>query len=96
MARRLVAESVGLVFADPAVPSDGLAGLPELAVEGLREADARALLAAALSGPLDARVRDRIVAEARGNPLALLVSWIRATEVDDVAVEEASPYGSAG
>ena len=71
VARRLVAESVGLVFA-ARVPSDELAGLPELVVEGLREADARALLAAALSGPLDARVRDRIVAEARGNPLALL------------------------
>ena len=71
VARRLVAESVGLVFA-AREPSDELAGLPELAVEGLAEADARALLAAALSGPLDARVRDRIVAEARGNPLALL------------------------
>jgi DNA-binding CsgD family transcriptional regulator len=71
VARRLVAESVGLVFAARA-PGSELAGLPELVVEGLPEADARALLAAALSGPLDARVRDRIVAEARGNPLALL------------------------
>jgi DNA-binding CsgD family transcriptional regulator len=69
--RRLVAESVGLVFA-ARVPSDELAGLPELVVEGLGEADARALLAAALPGPVDARVRDRIVAETRGNPLALL------------------------
>jgi hypothetical protein len=49
-----------------------LAGLPELVVEGLGEDDARALLDAALTGPLDARVRDRIVAEARGNPLVLL------------------------
>jgi hypothetical protein len=71
VARRLVAESVGLVFA-ARVPSDELAGLPELVVEGLGEADARELLAAALTGPLDARVRDRIVAETRGNPLALL------------------------
>jgi DNA-binding CsgD family transcriptional regulator len=71
VARRLVAESVGLVFA-ARVPSDELAGLPELVVEGLPEADARALLAAALTGPLDARVRDRIVAETGGNPLALL------------------------
>jgi DNA-binding CsgD family transcriptional regulator len=71
VARRLTAESVGLVFA-ARVPGDELAGLPELAVEGLGEADARALLAAALAGPLDARVIDRIVAEARGNPLALL------------------------
>jgi DNA-binding CsgD family transcriptional regulator len=71
VARRLVAESVGLVFA-ARVLSDELAGLPELVVEGLGEADARALLEAALTGPLDTPVRDRIVAEARGNPLALL------------------------
>jgi DNA-binding CsgD family transcriptional regulator len=69
--RRLQAESVGLVFA-ARVPSDELAGLPELVVEGLQEADARALLEAALTGPLDARVRDRIVAETGGNPLALV------------------------
>ena len=49
-----------------------LAGLPELAVEGLRDGDARALLARSLPGPLDERVRDRIVAETHGNPLALL------------------------
>ncbi|HEV8164643.1 MAG TPA: hypothetical protein VGR74_09375, partial [Actinomycetota bacterium] len=71
VARRLVAESVGLVVA-ARVPGDELAGLPELVVEGLQDADARGLLEAALTGPLDARVRDRIVAEAGGNPLALL------------------------
>ena len=70
-ARRLGAESVGLVFATR-VPGEELAGLPELAVEGLEGEDARALLDSVLTGPLDARVRDRIVAEARGNPLALL------------------------
>jgi DNA-binding CsgD family transcriptional regulator len=71
VARRLGAESVGLVFA-ARVPGEDLAGLPQLAVEGLEEGDARALLDSVLTGPLDARVRDRIVAEARGNPLALL------------------------
>jgi DNA-binding CsgD family transcriptional regulator len=71
VARRLAAESVGLVFAARA-PGADLAGLPELAVGGLREAEARALLDSALAGPLDERVRDRLVAEARGNPLALL------------------------
>jgi DNA-binding CsgD family transcriptional regulator/tetratricopeptide (TPR) repeat protein len=71
VARRLEAESVGLVFA-ARVSSDDLAGLPELVVEGLGEGDARALLESALTAPLDERVRDRIVAETRGNPLALL------------------------
>jgi DNA-binding CsgD family transcriptional regulator len=71
VARRLGAEPVGLLFA-ARIPGEDLAGLPELAVEGLREGDARALLASVLAGPLDARVRDRIVAETRGNPLALL------------------------
>ena len=46
--------------------------LPELVIDGLGPADARALLGSAISGPIDERVRDRIVAEARGNPLALL------------------------
>jgi DNA-binding CsgD family transcriptional regulator len=71
VARRLAAESIGLVFA-ARVPGEELAGLPELVVEGLPEADARALLDAVLTLPLDPRVHDRIVAEARGNPLALL------------------------
>ena len=71
VARRLAVEPVGLVVA-ARVPGAELAGLPELAVEGLGERDARALLDAALTGPLDARVRDRIVAETQGNPLALL------------------------
>ncbi len=71
VARRLMAESVALIFA-ARLPSSELMGLPELAVEGLAESDARALLDAALTGPLDSRVLDRIVAETRGNPLALL------------------------
>ena len=71
VARRLEAESVGLVFAARA-PSDQVAGLPELVVEGLRGGDAHALLDSVLTAPLDARVRDQIVAETRGNPLALL------------------------
>jgi DNA-binding CsgD family transcriptional regulator len=71
VARRLVAESVALVFA-ARVPSDEVAGLPELVVEGLGEGDARALLDAVVTGPLDERVRDQLVSEARGNPLALL------------------------
>lgn len=71
MARRLAADPVGLVFA-ARVSGDELAGLPVLEVEGLREDYARALLDSALAGPLDARVRDLIIAETQGNPLALL------------------------
>ena len=71
VARRLAAESVALVFA-ASVPGTELAGLPELAVGGLREAEAQALLDSVLAGPLDERVRDRLIAETRGNPLALL------------------------
>jgi len=70
-ARRLAADPVGVVFA-ARDPWAELAGLPELEVTGLGEEDARALLASALPGPLDARVADLIVAETRGNPLALL------------------------
>ena len=71
VARRLAAEPVGLVFATRD-PGDELAGLPELVLEGLQEDDARALLDSVVAGPLDARVRDQVVAETRGNPLALL------------------------
>ena len=71
VARRLAADPVGLAFA-ARDPGAELAGLPELEVTGLGNSDARALLDSALAGPLDARVADLIVAETRGNPLALL------------------------
>ena len=71
VARRLLAESVALVLATRE-PSDELEGLPRLTVEGLRNGDARALLSSAFRVPLDERVRERLVAETRGNPLALL------------------------
>jgi DNA-binding CsgD family transcriptional regulator len=71
VARRLGAESIGLVFATRN-PEGELAGLPDLTVAGLLDADARALLDAALAAPIDGRIRDQIIAEARGNPLALL------------------------
>ncbi|HJY03365.1 MAG TPA: AAA family ATPase [Streptosporangiaceae bacterium] len=71
VARRLDAESVGLVFGTR-IPGGDLVGLPELVVGGLPEGEARALLDAVLAGPIDERVREQIVAEAGGNPLALL------------------------
>jgi DNA-binding CsgD family transcriptional regulator/tetratricopeptide (TPR) repeat protein len=70
-ARRLGADPVGLVFA-ARVPGKDVAGLSELVVEGLAEDDARELLESALTGPLDARVRDQVIADTNGNPLALL------------------------
>ncbi len=75
VARRLLAEPVVVVFAvrdgyDGA--ADVLPGLPELRVEGLSDTDARELLDSVFLGRLDERVRDRVIAETRGNPLALL------------------------
>ncbi|NVN49295.1 AAA family ATPase [Mycobacterium sp. DL] len=75
VARRVVAERLVLMFAvrDPCeTGGNPLVGLPEVQLAGLGEADARALLTTAVRAPLDRGVRDRIVAEARGNPLALL------------------------
>jgi hypothetical protein len=73
VARRLGAESVGLVFAVRYLVGERhLEGLPELFVAGLDDRDATALLESVVAGPLDERVRDRIVAETRGNPLTLL------------------------
>src|SRR5688572_24543217 len=71
VARRLLAEPVGIVFA-AREPVDELQHLSELEVCGLRNTDARALLSSPVGFQLDAQVRDRIVAETRGNPLALL------------------------
>jgi AAA ATPase-like protein len=71
VARRLLADPIALVVATRE-PIEDLTGQPELLVEGLGNGDARALLGSALRVPLDERVRDRIVAETRGNPLALL------------------------
>ncbi|RSM58332.1 LuxR family transcriptional regulator [Actinoplanes sp. ATCC 53533] len=81
VARRLLAERVALVFSvrtsapgsgDDLVGPRELVGLRELVVWGLRDTDARALLESVVPGRLDERVRDRIVAETHGNPLALL------------------------
>jgi DNA-binding CsgD family transcriptional regulator len=71
MGRRLLADPVALLFATR--ERDGeLSGLPELIIGGLDDEDAHALLKASMPAPLNERVRDRIVAETQGNPLALL------------------------
>jgi DNA-binding CsgD family transcriptional regulator len=73
VARRLAAEPIAMAFAvrDSGGEQD-LSGLPELFVRGLNDREARALLGSVIRGPLDERVVDRIVAETRGNPLALM------------------------
>jgi len=73
VARHLAAAPAAVIFAmrQPA-DEQGLAGLPEVQLAGLADADARALLDSVLIGPLDERIRDQIIAEARGNPRALL------------------------
>ena len=71
VARRLLAERVGIVFAARA-PGQELEHVAELEVRGLRDGDARAFLLDHVHGPLDRAVCDQIVAESDGNPLALL------------------------
>jgi hypothetical protein len=71
VARRLLAEPVVLLFGARET-TDAFAGLPELLIEGLAEAEARKLLLSVIAGRLDDRVADQLVAEARGNPLALV------------------------
>jgi len=73
VARRLLAEPVAMIFTlrEPTT-TPALDGLAQLALAGLDEPDARALLARAAPGRLDERVRDRVIAETAGNPLALL------------------------
>ncbi|MDT5068045.1 MAG: hypothetical protein QOK02_4200 [Mycobacterium sp.] len=68
-----------------------MAGLPELTLDGLDDRSAHALLAAAMPGAIDNRVQERIVAEVRGNPLALLELHTELTPI-----ELAGGYGLAG
>ena len=72
VARRLAAEPIVMFFGVRESNEPELDGLPEFALTGLDEADARLLLDAGVPGGVDEQVRDRIVAETRGNPLALL------------------------
>src|SRR4051795_10261658 len=71
VARRLLAEPVAMIFA-AREPGEELLHVSELEVFGVHDSDARALLSSAVRFKLDERVRDRIIAETRGNPLALL------------------------
>jgi DNA-binding CsgD family transcriptional regulator len=72
VARRLLAEPVAVVFALRDGGATVLPGLPEMPIGGLSDSGARELLDSVMLGRLDERVRDRIIAETRGIPLALL------------------------
>ncbi len=73
VARRLLAERIAIVCAvRTGVGDEVLTGLPELAVPGLGDADARVLLLDNVPGPLDDAICDQIITESRGNPLALM------------------------
>ncbi|MDH2413772.1 LuxR family transcriptional regulator [Nocardioides sp. CER19] len=73
VARRLVAESVLFLLAVREIGESRLfPGVTELTVDGLGGDDARELVVRATAGHLDERVRERLVAETRGNPLTLL------------------------
>ncbi|WP_171107973.1 helix-turn-helix transcriptional regulator [Streptomyces sp. Z423-1] len=99
VARRLVAESVGFVFAVRASEDEEpvFEGLPELSVRGLNEPDARSLLDSVAPGRIDERIRSRILGEARGNPLALLElprGWTVVDLAGGFARPEAQPVAS--
>lgn len=98
VARRLYAESVVLVFAvrEP-TSSPVLTGLPELVVTGLPARDSRTLLDSVAHGPRDRRMRDRILAEARGNPLAIIElprGWTEVEMAGGFVGSEAAPLSS--
>jgi DNA-binding CsgD family transcriptional regulator len=95
VSRRLLTERVALVIAarDESAESD-LAGLPEIRVAGLGAEDASSLFDSVVTGPTDPRVRDRIIAETRGNPLALLElprAWTAAELVEGLSKPEGVP-----
>src|SRR6185312_6874569 len=83
VARRVRAESVAIVVAvrEPAEGHD-FAGLPDIHLDGLPEQDASTLLASVVTSSLDSRVAERIIAETRGNPLALLELPARMTAAE--------------
>src|SRR3954453_3789794 len=98
VARRLLAERLGLVFAlRESGDEHVLEGLPGLVIEGLAADEARLLLDASIAGPLDERVKARILGEARGNPLALIElprGWAPAALAGGFGPPDARPLAS--
>jgi AAA ATPase domain len=97
VARRMVSAPIGLVFAErPGGKGVNVAGAAELAVAGLACGDARSLLESVVAGPLDARVRDRMVTETQGNPRALLEQAREALAGGFALPDVSRQLGSAG
>ena len=99
VARRLFADPVGMMFAVRASEQETavLEGLPELRVNALPKEAAGELLAARVGGPVDPQVGARIVAEAAGNPLALVEFADELTEAEvSGAVPLRGPLRSGG
>jgi DNA-binding CsgD family transcriptional regulator len=94
VSRRLRTERVVIAMAARDTSDDGdLAGLPELRLGGLGVDDAGELFDS-VAGPVDAAVRARILAEARGNPLALLElprAWTTAEVVEGLSGSDRVP-----
>ena len=99
VARRLLAERVLILIATRDVSDENeLAGLPELPIGGLNTEDARRLFDSVVGGPTDPLVRDRIIAETRGNPLALLElprAWTTAELAEGLSESAGSAHGQA-
>ena len=97
MARRLLAEPVALVVTTRELDADGgeFGRLPGLLVGGLGDAESRELLGSVITGPVDEQVRERILAETRGNPLALL-ELPRSLTAAELAGGFAIPDGGSG
>ena len=73
VARRLYADRVGLIagVGEPAA-QPVFEQLPTITVDGLPDAEARELLCSVAGGALSAQAVDRILADTRNNPLALV------------------------
>jgi DNA-binding CsgD family transcriptional regulator len=98
LGRRLLAERVVILIATREIGNENeLAGLPELRIGGLNTEDAGRIFDSVVSGPTDPLVRDRIISETRGNPLALLElprAWTTAELVEGLSQSAGMPVTS--
>src|SRR5260370_27602457 len=92
VARRVYADGIGMLVAvrDPSELQFAFEGLPSLIVDALSDHESRALLESSIDGPIGTHVRDRVLASASGNPLALL-ELSRELSMDQLAGTEVLP-----